>query len=251
MIIADRGRGRVRGGTPARRDQAGRAVGGDRHPARARLRDRGHDDRRALPAEASVAPARGPAAAPATIPKPNASSVAMPATRGEGTGQAAAGGRRPADHGARARSPCRRRHPRARARRDPAAAARAARRSSGSSAGRRPADRRTPRRAGPGVRGPVFCRLMAGMAACSRRGGRRHPRPRDTSWCEPPVTSHRRRDRAFTAFSPRAYRRFTSGLPVPRRDCRRILAPGSPMSPGTFPCEKESSTRFVAFACSA
>ena len=57
------------------------------------------------PAEASVAPGVGPAAAPAAIPKPSMSSVAMPATRGEGTGQAVAGRRGAAGGGRRRSSP--------------------------------------------------------------------------------------------------------------------------------------------------
>jgi hypothetical protein len=42
-------------------------------------------------AEASVVPACGPAAAPAATPKASISSVATPATRREGSGQAVAG----------------------------------------------------------------------------------------------------------------------------------------------------------------
>ena len=152
---ARRGRGGLCGGRPAAGGGATTIVGG-------------------RAADASVASACGPAAARPRSRSRASAGWRSPATRREGSGHAVAptragGGRRRAG----AASAC----VLARAASGSSPAARGARRSSGNSAGRRPADRRTPHRAGPGVRGPGRGGRWRAWRRARERGGRGHPRP--------------------------------------------------------------------------
>ncbi len=140
------------------------------------------------------------------------------ATRGQrprGRPTCGGGGRRRHRLGRSVRRPCP-----ARARAGPAAAARGARRSSGSSAGRPRAAPRTPRRARPGVRAPGRGGRWRAWRSARGGAGAGILAARDTASCEPLVTARRRR----TVLSRHFHRAPTSGshlVTCTRRDCRR------------------------------